>query len=106
MLKYYATSLPSTRRLAFLKQVVFHSFDGNVHFLRFEITPLENPCTFLLAKEKAWKRTFNINSELSQNRREKQIMPLKATVNWLFNDMWCHLVIDFFEWKIGFFNKQ
>ena len=106
MLKYYATSLPSTRRLAFLKQVVFHSFDGNVHFLRFEIKPLENPCTFLLAKEKAWKRTFNINSELSQNRREKQIMPLKATVNWLFNDMWCHLVIDFFEWKIGFFNKQ
>ena len=53
MLKYYATSLPSTRRLAFLKQVVFHSFDGNVHFLRFEIKPLENPCTFLLAKEKA-----------------------------------------------------
>ena len=37
MLKYYATSLPSTRRLALLKQVVFHSFDGNFHFLRFEI---------------------------------------------------------------------
>ena len=33
---------------------------------------LENPCTFLLAKEKTWKRIFNINSELSQNRTEKQ----------------------------------
>ena len=105
MLKYYATSLPSTRRLAFLKQVVFHSFDGNVQFLRFEIKPLENPCTFLLAKEKAWKRTFNINSELSQNRREKQIMPFKTTATWLFNNVWCYLVIAFFQWNF-FFNKQ
>ena len=31
---------------------------------------LENPCTFLLTKEKTWKRIFNINSELSQNRTE------------------------------------
>ena len=42
--------------------------------------PLENPCTFLLAKEKAWKHIFNTNSELSQNRTEKQIMPFKTTV--------------------------
>ena len=28
---------------------------------------LENPCTFLLAKEKTWKCIFNTNSELSQN---------------------------------------
>ena len=62
---------------------------------------LENPCTFLLAKEKTWKRTFNINSELSENRTEKQIMPLKTAVNWLFNDMWCYLVIAFLDWKIG-----
>ena len=27
------------------------------------------------------------NSELSQNRIEKQIMPFKTTVNWLFNDI-------------------
>ena len=32
---------------------------------------LEKPCTFLLAKEKTWKRIFNTNSELSQNRTEK-----------------------------------
>ena len=42
---------------------------------------------FLLAKEKARKRTFNINSELSQNHTEKQIMPYKTTVNWKFNDI-------------------
>ena len=30
--------------------------------------------------------SFNINSELSQNRTEKQIMSFKTTINWLFND--------------------
>ena len=60
---------------------------------------LENPCTFLLAKEKTWKRTFNINSVLSQNRAEKQIMPFKTTVNWLFNDMWYYLVSAFLSEK-------
>ena len=30
---------------------------------------------------------FNPNSELWQNRTEKQIMPSKITVNWLFNDI-------------------
>ena len=50
---------------------------------------LENPCTILLTKEKTWKRIFNTNSELSQNCTEKQIMPSKATINWLFNDIWC-----------------
>ena len=40
---------------------------------------LENPCTFLLAKEKTWKRAFNTNNELSQNRTEKQIMLFKTT---------------------------
>ena len=32
---------------------------------------LENPCTFMLAKEKTWKSSFNISSELSQNHGEK-----------------------------------
>ena len=39
---------------------------------------LENPCTFLLVKEKTWKRIFNTNSKLSQNRTElnrTKIMP-------------------------------
>ena len=30
---------------------------------------------------------FNTNSELRQNRTEKQIMPSKTAVNWLFNDI-------------------
>ena len=34
---------------------------------------LENPCTVLLAKEKAWKFIFNTNCELSQNRTEKKL---------------------------------
>ena len=54
---------------------------------------LENPCTFLLAKEKTWKRIFNTNSELSQNRTEKQIMPSKTTINWLFNVIYSLLVL-------------
>ena len=67
--------------------------------------PLENPCTFLLVKEKTWKWIFNINHELSQNRTEKQIMLFKTTVNCLFNDIWCYLLIGWFDWKIGDFQQ-
>ena len=66
---------------------------------------LENPCTFLLEKEKTWKHIFNTNNELSQNGAEKQIMPSKTTVNWLFNDIWCCLFIACFDWKIGVFQQ-
>ena len=48
---------------------------------------LENLCNFLLAKEKTWKCIFNTNSELSQNRTEKQIMLFTTALNCLFNDM-------------------
>ena len=53
------------------------------------------PCT----KETTWKRIFNTNSKLQQNRTEKQIMPSKTTLNWLFNDIWCYLFIAFFRMK-------
>ena len=66
---------------------------------------LENPCTFLLAKEKTWKLIFNTNSELSQNRTQKQIMPSKTTINWLFNHIWCYLFIACFDSKIGVFQQ-
>ena len=56
----------------------------------------ENPCNFLLAKEKTGTCIFNINSELPQNRTEKQIMPFKTTLNWLFSDI-CYLVISSFD---------
>ena len=59
----------------------------------------------LPAREKTWKCIFNINSELSQKRTEKQIMPFKTALNWLFNDMWCYLVIDSFDWRIGIFQQ-
>ena len=66
---------------------------------------MENSCSFLLVKEKTWKLTFNINIELLQNRSEKQIMPFKTAVNWLFNDMWRYLVIAFLWLKIGVFQE-
>ena len=66
---------------------------------------LENPWTFLLAKQKTWKRIFNTNTELSQNRTEKQIMPSKTITNWLFNYIWCYLFIACYDWKIGVFQQ-
>ena len=66
---------------------------------------LENSCTFLLAKEETWKRIFNTNSEVSQNRTEKQITLFKTTVNCLFNNIWCYLVTGCFDWKIGVFQQ-
>ena len=63
---------------------------------------MKSPCTFLLAKEKPENVLFTL-IDLSQNRTEKQIMPWKTTVNWLFNDIWCYLVIGYFDSKKGVF---
>ena len=68
-------------------------------------TTLMSSCTFLVAKEKAWKCIFNTNSDLSQNHTEKQIIPSKTAVNWLFNDIWCYLFIACFDWKVGVFQQ-
>ena len=67
--------------------------------------PLENPWSFLLAKEKTWKRIFNTNGELSPNRPEKKKKPSKTTINWLFKDIWCYLFIACFDWKIDIFQQ-
>ena len=78
---------------------------------------LKNPCTILLTKEISWKRILNTNSELLQNRTEKQIMPFKTTVNYIgylmiYCIIWslvvliCYLVIGCFDWKVVVFNKQ
>ena len=32
-------------------------------------------------------------------------MPFKTTVNWLFNDIWCYLVIGCSDWKISVFQQ-
>ena len=32
-------------------------------------------------------------------------MPFKTTLNWLFNDIWCYLVIGSFDSKIGIFQQ-
>ena len=39
-------------------------------------------------KKKTWKRIFTTNSELSQNRTQKQIIRFKTIINWLFNDIY------------------
>ena len=59
-----------------------------------------------LEKEKIWKCIFNTNRKVSQNHIEKQIMPSKTIVNWLFNDIWCYLFIACFDWKIGVFQQK
>ena len=61
--------------------------------------------TFLLEKEKAWKRIFNTNVELLQNLTEKQIMSFKSPVNWLLNDIWHYLVTGCVDWKICVFQQ-
>ena len=60
---------------------------------------------FLLMKENTWERIFNTDNELSQNCTEKQIMVLKTTLNWLFNDI-CYLVVGGFDWKISIFQQK
>ena len=52
----------------------------------------------MLGKQKTWKRIFNTNSELLQNRAEKQIMSFKTTV------IAC-LVMACFVWKIDVFQQ-
>ena len=37
--------------------------------------------------ERNKQRIFNSNTELSQNRTEKQLMLSKTTINWLLNDI-------------------
>ena len=74
------------------------SIDYNINIF----LSLENPCSFLLAKEETLKRVFKTNSEWSQNLTEKKIMPFKTTVNWLFTDI-CYLVTGCFDWKIVIF---
>ena len=66
---------------------------------------LKNFVPFCLRKKRAWKPIFKTNSELLQNCTEKQIMLFKTTVNCLFNDTWCYLVIASFGWKIGVFQQ-
>ena len=42
---------------------------------------------FCLQKKGAENAYLTLNSKLSQNRREKQTIPSKTTINWLFNDI-------------------
>ena len=65
---------------------------------------LENPYTFLLAKEKTWRHIFNTNSELLQNGPEKQIMPSKATnklaISW-YMMLSIHCLFWFKNWNFS-----
>ena len=65
----------------------------------------EKPLHLFAFKRKDLKTHFNSNSELSENSTEKQIMLFKTTLSWLFNDMWCYLMIGCFDWKNGIFQQ-
>ena len=59
---------------------------------------------FVCEKKKPENAFLTLNSELLQNHTEKQIMPPKITINWLFNDI-CYLFIAFFDCRIGVFQQ-
>ena len=63
------------------------------------------PLYLFACKRKDLKTHFNTNYELSPNLTEKQFMSSKATLNWVFNDMRCYLVICCFDWKIDLFQQ-
>ena len=88
----------------FIFHISYFIFSRNINNINIFLS-LENPCTFLVAKEETWKHVLNTNSELSQKRTENQIMPFKISVNWLFNDMSCYLVIGYFDWKTADFQQ-
>ena len=74
-----------------------------------DFTNIMNVSPYILAKNRSFKKlrhVFNTNSKLSQNRTEKQIMPFKATVNWLLviYDVIYSLVV--LTEKLSFFKKQ
>ena len=52
---------------------------------------------FYVRNKRPEKSIFNTNIELLQNRTEKQIMPFKTTVNWLFNGICRFLVTGRFD---------
>ena len=58
---------------------------------------------FFLRKKRS-EKAFLTLSELSQNGTEKQIMPFKTMINWLFNNI-CYLFIACFDWKTGVFQQ-
>ena len=60
----------------------------------------------LFACEREDQKThFNTKSGLLQNRTEKQIMPPKTTINWLFSDILCYLLVACFNGKVRVFQQ-
>ena len=84
------TNIMNVSQISWLKIKISKNWDSFVHERAMITTTLISSChweilvPFLLAKEKTWKCVFNTNSGLLQNQTEKQIMPFKTTVNWLF----------------------
>ena len=60
---------------------------------------------FCLRKERPETTFLTLTVNYHKSRTEKQIMPSKATVKWLFNDLWCYLPIACFDWKIAVFQQ-
>ena len=58
---------------------------------------------FCLQKKRPEKAFLTLIANYRKTVQKKQIMLPKTTINLLFNDKWCYLLIAFFDWKIGIF---
>ena len=52
---------------------------------------------FCLRKEIPGNAFLTLTVNYRKNHTEKQIMPFKTTLNWLFDDICCNLVIGSFD---------
>ena len=83
--------------------------DWNFKNLRHGLVDERALITTTLISSCHWKTVvpFYLRKErsISKNRKEKQIMPCRSTINWLFNDIWCYLFNTCFDWEIGVFQQ-
>ena len=61
---------------------------------------------FCLRKKKPGNVFLTLIVNYRKIVQKNKIIPFKTTVNWLFNDIWCYLVIGCFDWKIRWKSVQ
>ena len=76
--------------------IIFSCLSSTKSSLRFLLNSfvreIKGFCQSSLGNEVDFRDIMNVSPE-------KQIMPFKTTVNWMFNDIWCYSVIGCFGWK-------
>ena len=94
-------------QISWLKTKIKKNWDKNFVDKRWMIrTALTSSChrktlvSFCLGKKIA-ENAFLTLAVNYHKTVQKKIMPPKTTLNWLFNDIWCYLLICSFDWKFG-----